>query len=289
MADYINKKLVQDIIPIRKQNSNKATFGKILNIAGSKKYSGAAALSSLSALKAGAGYVTLASVDDAVNLTLNISPEVVGLRLKQNNNGSIANENVIENIQNYDVISLGCGLTTDDSVKSFVYNLLPQISAKQNLVVDADGINIIAEKKGEITLKNAVITPHPRELSRLLKVNVFEINENREKYARICAQTYDCITVLKGNGTIVTNGEKVYINTTGNSALAKSGTGDVLTGIVAALLAQGLNPFEAAIASVYVHGLAGDIASSRLSEYCVLASDVISYLPIAYMKVLKVE
>ena len=289
MVDYINKKLVGTLLPKRKQNSNKMTFGKILNIAGSKRYVGSALLSSIAALKSGAGYVSLASVDEVLASVSVYAPEVTHIRLKSNENGSISNDNIINDLSSYNVISVGCGITTDESVKKFLFDFLPKISDKQRLVIDADAINILSANKGEISFKNAIITPHPKELSRLLNVSVAEINENREKYARITSQTYDCITVLKGNGTIVSNGEKIYINQSGNSALAKAGTGDVLTGIIAGMLAQGLKPIDAAIASVYLHGLSGDMASSHYTEYCVLASDVVTYLPYAFKEVIIAE
>lgn len=289
MAEYINKKLVSDMAPKRIQNSHKLTFGKVLNIAGSANYKGAAFLSSVSALRSGAGYVTLASVKDVINSVSHLTPDLVYLTLNENKNGNISDDNVIKDLSSYNVISIGCGISTDDSVKSFLIGLLSQISLKQMLVIDADGINLISSLKCTIPSKNTIITPHPKELSRLLNVSTEEINLNREKYARITSQTYDCITVLKGNGTIVTNGEKIYINKTGNSALAKAGTGDVLTGTIAGLLAQGTNVFNAAILGVYLHGLAGDIASSYLTQYGVLASDVINYLPQAFAKVLSSE
>lgn len=285
MVDYINKKVAGLLLPKRKQNSNKMTFGKILNIAGSKRYVGSALLSSLAALKSGAGYVTLASVEEVLTAVSVYAPEVTHLRLNSNEYGSISADNIINDLSSYNVISVGCGITTDESVKKFLFGILPKISDKQRLVIDADAINIISSNKGEISFKNAIITPHPKELSRLLNVSVAEINENREKYARITSQTYDCITVLKGSGTIVTNGDKIYINQSGNSALAKAGTGDVLTGIISGMLAQGLKPIDAAITSVYLHGLSGDMASSHYTEYCVLASDVINYLPYAFKEV----
>ena len=109
---------------------------------------------------------------------------------------------------------------------------------------------------------------------------------NREKYARITSQTYECITVLKGHHSIVTNGETILINMTGSSALAKAGTGDVLTGLIAGLLAQRMKPFEAAILGTYIHGLAGDFAAKDLTKYSVLASDVIEYFPLAINSIL---
>ena len=286
MVEYINKKLVSGMAPKRSQNSHKMTFGKVLNIAGSANYRGAAFLSSLSALRAGAGYVTLASVKEVINAVSYMTPDLVYMTLNQNQNGNISDDNAIKDLLSYNVVSVGCGISTDDSVKSFLINLLSQISVKQMLVIDADGINLISSLKCSIPSKNTIITPHPKELSRLLDVSVEEINANREKYARITSQTFDCITVLKGHGTIVTNGEKIYINKSGNSALAKAGTGDVLTGTIAGLLAQRTDPFNAAILGVYLHGLAGDIASSYLTQYGVLASDIVDYLPFAFSKVL---
>ena len=218
-----------------------------------------------------------------------MAPEITYISLNSSSTGCIDSNNKIKDLSTYNVISLGCGITTNDTTKNFILNLLPQISERQRLVIDADGINIIAMNKSDIYLKNAIITPHPKELSRLLNVSVAEINDNREKYARITSQTYECITVLKGNQTIVTNGEKIYINQSGNSALAKAGTGDVLTGIIAGLSAQKLSPLDAALAGVFIHGLAGDIASSDMTEYSVLASDVIDYIPFALREIITVE
>ena len=289
MANIINKKLINSHITKRIQNSNKSTFGRVLNIAGSAFYPGAAFLSSISALRIGAGYVSLACIPQLISIVSSMAPEITYISLNSSSTGCIDSNNKIKDLSTYNVISLGCGITTNDTTKNFILNLLPQISERQRLVIDADGINIIAMNKSDIYLKNAIITPHPKELSRLLNVSVAEINDNREKYARITSQTYECITVLKGNQTIVTNGEKIYINQSGNSALAKAGTGDVLTGIIAGLSAQKLSPLDAALAGVFIHGLAGDIASSDMTEYSVLASDVIDYIPFALREIITVE
>ena len=122
-----------------------------------------------------------------------------------------------------------------------------------------------------------------------MNVKLEEVVDNREKYARITSQTYECITLLKGHNTLITDGEKMYVNPTGNSALAKAGTGDVLTGVIAGFTAQRMSGFDAAIAGAYVHGLAGELASNDLTEYSVLASDVIEYLPFALNQVLSYE
>ena len=287
MGKIFDKKFIKENFPSRQSNSNKFDYGKILNFAGSVNYSGAAYLSSYSALKTGAGYVTLACPDNIVNSIAAMAPEITFIPLHSTKVGSISeNNNLIDKLSNYNVISIGCGLTTEKSTEKFVMNLFPQFLDNHKIVVDADAINILAHNHNITSLKDAIITPHPKELSRLLNVDIFEINTNREKYARIASQTYQCITVLKGHNTIITDGDKIFVNLTGNSALAKAGTGDVLTGVISSLLAQGLSSFNAAIVGVYLHGLAGDIASQQLTQYSVVASDVIDYIPLAIKKII---
>lgn len=286
MAKLIDKKLASFLLPVRDDNSNKSTFGRILNIAGSELFSGAAFLSSKSALRVGAGYLALACPEKIINRIAPVLPEIIFLPLKADVNGSISDDNKINDLFQYDVITLGCGLTTNEGVQSFVLEILNDLNTRQKLLIDADGINILGLHKGEFSIKNAVITPHPKELSRLLNVSVAEILDNRKKYARITSQTFECITVLKGHNTIVTDGEKVFENTTGNSALAKAGTGDVLAGIISGFLAQKMSPFNAAILGTFLHGLSGDLASDDFSKYSVLASDVIEYLPFAFNEII---
>ena len=129
--------------------------------------------------------------------------------------------------------------------------------------------------------KNTILNPHQKEASRLLGCSLEEVLNNMEQAARKICEKYNCITVLKSHRTIVTDGEKIYYNTTGNSALAKAGSGDVLAGIIAGLLAQGSTPYEASCLGVYLHGLAGDLAKNDLTAYGVLASDTIRYIPYA--------
>ena len=286
MVEYINKKQIQGLLPKRPDDSNKGTFGKILNIAGSRNYTGAAYLSSLAALKIGAGYVTLACPKSISPIIASMLPEVTFIPLEETEIGSINNNNSIDNLYTYNVLSVGCGITTNDKTREFAFKIINELNRNQKVIIDADGINILANHKGEIPLKNVIITPHPKELSRLLNVSVEEIITNREKYARITSQTYECITVLKGHNSIVTNGEKIFINSSGSSALAKAGTGDVLTGVIAGLLAQKMRPFEAAILGTFLHGLAGDYAEDSLTKYSVLASDVIENIPNAINDIL---
>ena len=289
MANQIDSKLVSKFLPIRDENSNKGSFGKVLNISGSSYFSGAAFLSSKSALKVGAGYVILACPEAIIPRISPDLPELVYYPLKANSYGSISSDNIIENLCSYDVVSIGCGLTTNSETQEFVMKIIKEFNKHQKVVIDADAINILSMHKGELSIKNSIITPHPKELARLLNVDLSDVIDNREKYARISAQTYGCITVLKGHDTIVTDGEKIFVNTTGNSALAKAGTGDVLTGMIAGFLSHKVSPFKAAMLSVFLHGLAGDMLSEDYTKYSVLASDVIDYIPFAINEIMDIE
>lgn len=287
---------ITKFFPQRIQNSHKGTFGRILNISGSQNYSGAAILSSLSALKSGAGYVTLACPDVIVKSIASYSPDITFIPLKSTAIGSISKENtnsIIHRIKDFDIISIGSGLTTNEETKSFVLELLKNI--EKPIIIDADALNIIASENIKNVPKNSIMTPHPKELSRLLNVSVEEIQANREKFAIIGAEKYNTVMVLKGHETVVTDGKNIYINKTGNSALAKAGSGDVLTGITAGIAAQMKKNmpenflFYVATNSVFLHGMAGELASKDLTEYSVLASEQIKYIPQAIKKILSIS
>ncbi len=256
-------------LPARDENSNKGTFGKILNISGSKYMWGAGLLSSLSALKIGAGYVVLASEEEVLK-HIN-APEIVLAPLSK--------------ISELDasVLLIGCGLST---LRKGIFETA--ISRNIPKVIDADGLNILAHTDIKLD-KNSILTPHPKEASRLLNCTLDEVLDNMEDSVRKICEKYNCITVLKSHRTIVTDGEKIYYNTTGNSALAKAGSGDVLAGMIAGLLAQGSTPYEASCLGVHLHGLAGDLAKNDLTAYGVLASDTIRYIPYAVKKILTEE
>lgn len=267
-------------LPKRSENSNKGTFGKVLNISGSEYMTGAGFLSSVSALKVGAGYVELASCERALNVVATLAPEVVLAPLSK----------IPELISNATVLLIGCGLSTSDTAKRIVKTVLP---AQIPTVVDADGLNILAESPEILhsakndKIKNLIFTPHPKEASRLLNCELEDVLNNMENSAKKICEKYNCITVLKSHNTIVSDGNKIYRNTTGNSALAKAGSGDVLAGIIAGLLAQKMTPFDASCLGVYIHGLAGDLAKNDLTAYGVLASDTVRYIPNALKKLTK--
>ena len=286
----LGKEIILNMLPKRTQNSHKGTFGHVLNIAGSCQYIGAAYLSSISSLKVGAGYTMLASCSDVINSISSMTPDITYLDLGQSAYGTIPKDAIkfLSAIANYDVVSIGCGLNQIGGVSDLVVNFLKKNKNSYTpIIIDADGINAIAAVKTFAIPLNSIITPHPMELSRLMGVDVKEIQKNRAKWAWEASREFDCIVLLKGHETVIAiPSGKIFINHTGNSALAKAGSGDVLTGMIAGFCAQGLQLENAACCAVYLHGLAGEIASKTLTEYSVLASDILKYIPVAIKAVM---
>ena len=273
-------------MPARKQNSNKGTFGKVLNFAGSKNYIGAAYLSTISPLKVGAGFVALASDKEIIRSVSALLPEAVYLSHKEG----------ISQIKDFSVVLIGCGLGGNPKLFKEVIK-----RAAMPTVIDADGLNILAKLSTTLTphpnlapsgslLKerehSLIITPHPLEAARLLGCELKDVLSDLEGSARKLTEKYNCVTVLKTHRTIICDRDNFFINQYGNSALAKAGSGDVLAGIIAGLLAQNVSPFEAAKLGVYLHSRTGEIASEELSEYSVMASDLPQYLHRAIKEIL---
>ena len=287
----MDENLIKETLPKRHKSSHKGTYGHVLNIAGSGFYSGAAYFSSIAPLKVGAGRVTLASVKSVITAVSAMAPEVILLPLEESKFSSISPENLPvlkDKISDYDVISIGCGLSFDEEVLEFFQNFLSFFNElKTPLVIDADGLNLLAKKEGLKLPQYTVLTPHPKELSRLMGVDVQVILDDTKSWALKCAQKYNSVVVLKTSETIVASqcGD-IYQNKTGNSALAKGGSGDLLTGMLAGFLAQGVSVFDASCLAVYLHGLTGELASVDLTEYCVLASDLLDYIPSAIKSII---
>ena len=256
-------------MPGRQENSHKGTYGRVLNIAGSDYMPGAALLSSLSALKTGCGYVFLCSTERVIDAVAAQTQNIVFAPISD-----------LENqLKNADVLSIGCGLSTNsEAVKLFIKTMeqTPDIPT----VIDADGLNILSKLESIFLPSRLILTPHPKEAARLLHVDVDVVLAEMEKSAKEISNKYKCVTVLKSHNTIVCSKDlEIYVNETGNSALAKAGSGDVLTGMISGLLAQGCEPFYAAKLGVYLHGLCGDLAKNDLTEYGVLAHDLVRYIP----------
>ena len=263
-------------MPTREENSNKGTFGKVLNFCGCDNYIGAAYLATISSLKVGAGFSALASTEKVIHSVSTLLPEAVYLSREQG----------LEDMNNYSVVLIGCGLGLKEESKKLLEDVLSSLKADIPLIIDADGLNLLA-KGFSISRKHTIITPHPLEASRLLGVSLNYILENLEDTAKALSVKYNCITVLKTHRTVICNTDlKIHTNQHGNSALAKAGSGDVLAGIIAGLLAQKVSPFEACKLGVYLHSRAGEIASEELTEYSVLASDLPKYLHKAIKEIL---
>ena len=263
-------------IPTREQNSNKGTFGKVLNFAGCKNYIGASYLSTVSTLKVGAGFVALASEKEVIHSVSTLLPEAVYLSRKEG----------LRNIKQFSTFLIGCGLGVERASVKIFRNILTQLQKETSpVVIDADGLNILAKYPMKLP-QNSVITPHPLEAARLLGRSLQDVLNDLKGSAKKLTEKYNCVTVLKTHRTIICDKEKFFINQHGNSALAKAGSGDVLAGIIAGLLAQKMPTFEGAKLGVYLHSRAGEIASQELSEYSVLASDLPIYLHKAIKEIL---
>ena len=286
----LTRTYAKTLLPNRPQDSSKATFGNVLNVSGSVLYRGAAYLSSVSALRSGAGYVTLACIEPVASSVASATPDIVIFPLNSRT-GAIARgqyRTIAAMLPKYRVLLVGCGLSgptgIDLNLKVFLRGLLG--SDPNSTVIDADGLNILSELP-EIKLPpHTVLTPHPKELSRLLKITTEEIQANRVVSAEFAARNFGATIVLKGHRTIVTDGKNTYVNTTGNSSLAKAGSGDVLAGMIAGFCAQGLSTLDASCLAVYLHGKAGELASMDKTEYGVLASDLLAYIPLALKSLL---
>ncbi len=256
-------------MPYRVQNSHKGTFGRVVNVSGSDYMSGAAMLSSLSALKVGCGYVFLCSSERVITAVSAQTQNIVFAPI----------EDLENQVKNADVLLVGCGLSTSDKAVEIFEQCLKTVG-NIPVIIDADGLNILAKGDYKNLPEDLILTPHPKEAARLLGVSTEEILSDTKRVACQISRKFDCVTVLKSHRTVVCSKDfEIYENETGNSSLAKAGSGDVLAGIIAGLVAQKCDIFYGAKLGVYLHGLCGELASEELTEYGVLAIEQIKYLP----------
>lgn len=262
-------------LPKRYTDSNKSTYGRVLNIAGSDYMPGAAYLSSISALKIGCGYCFLASTERAITAVAAQSQNIVFVPVSK----------ICENLLQADVVELGCGLSQSDEAVDIFNTVIKNADSDIPFVIDADGLNILAQAPEFFTsrnFKNVILTPHPKEAARLLDCSLEEVLADTELSAKRISGIYGSVTVLKTYKTVIMSPDgRKYINTTGNNSMAKAGSGDVLAGMISGLVAQKMDLFEGAALGVYLHGLCGDLAKEELTEYSVMAEDLISYIPLS--------
>lgn len=289
----ITSDYVRGLLPPRPTDSNKGTFGSVLTIAGSLGMSGATLLSSQSALRAGAGLSLLATPK---TLVLNLPPgEVIYHAIPETKDFSIgldAIKEVEKLVERVTAIILGPGLSTKDETVSFVHKFVKDCLSENDkpCIIDADALNAIAKDTSVMpsSAEHIVLTPHPKELSRLLDCSVQEIQEDRINAASKAAEKFGCVVVLKGAHSVVASPDgDLFINPTGNAGMASAGAGDVLSGIIGGLLAQGLKPIDAATVGVYLHGAAGDYAALELGETGMIAGDMMSAIPFAISNIEK--
>jgi len=282
---------------VREQSSNKGTYGHVLIVAGSLGKSGAAILASRATLRSGAGLVTAATPLDVLPIVASGMPEMMTAPLASTEAGTASLRNLdygkfSEILSGKSVLAIGPGLSMQHETQQFIRQVVGQTEIP--IILDADGLNAFAGMTDTLTERKAtamVLTPHPGEMARLLGITVKEVQARRLDVALEAAGRWRAYVILKGFHTILAAPSgHAYINTTGNPGMATGGTGDALTGILAGLTAQfGIDDWSRVLSlGVYLHGLAGDIAASRVGEAPLIASDVIDALPEAYARVVAV-
>ncbi len=276
------------LLPRRPKEGHKGNFGRLALIGGSSGMTGAPYLSSMAALRTGAGLVyTL--VPKALELTMSIKlTEAIIRSVEDGGRGHLTRESlpqILGNLDKIDVVAIGPGMGTHEDSCYILEQLVKNYRGP--MVIDADGINCLAHNPNILSHKNRiVITPHVGEMSRLLKKEIAHIEENRIYYSNYLSNKYNIVVVLKGHRTVVSYpGEETYINESGNVGMATAGSGDVLTGMVASFLAQGLGLFDASKLAVYCHGVAGDMARADRGEHGLIASDIMENIPGAIRRI----
>ncbi len=268
----------------RKSDSHKGDYGRALLVGGSQGMAGAIALAGMAALRSGAGLVRLATAAACQATVASFEPSIMTIALPSDAHGRIAaaaRAQIVEAASQATVVACGPGLGRSAGLVELVGWLYQNLTVP--MIVDADGLNALSEQPAILAAPGGprIFTPHPGEFARLTgraKIG----SSDREGLARGLAQQTGAIVVLKGHRTVITDGVQLAINHTGNPGMATGGTGDVLTGIVTALVAQQLSPYDAARLGVHVHGLAGDLAAAELGEVWMTASDLIRHLAAAW-------
>ena len=278
-ASMTDRAFVAGALPSREIDSHKRSRGSVAILGGSNGMSGAVILAAAGAMRAGAGYVTAGLTDQVQPIVAGSIPEVLTRVLTTDENlGPQSLEEFKPILERATALAIGPGLGQGDGQRDLITNALSTI--QMPIVLDADGLNVLVGHTGPLTDRTAptVITPHPAELARLLGVGVDEIQDDRVTAVRDATARFGCVVVLKGFRTLIAAGEHLVVNPTGGPSLATAGTGDVLTGVIATFLGQGLDPFDAAVVGAYIHGLAGDISGDE----GVVAGDVAENIAAAF-------
>lgn len=273
----LNHQDVLHILPDRDPWGHKGSFGRILLLCGSRGFTGAAYLASMGALRTGAGLTFLGVPEsiyaiEAVKLN---EPVVFPLPDRDGKLSAEAIPVILSRLSNLDAVLIGCGLGQSEGTLAVVKAVLE--NAECPVVLDADGINVIAAHKDVLRGRaySTILTPHDGEFARLAG----PVGQDRSASAMALANDLGCIVLLKGHETVITDGQAVYVNRTGNPGMAVGGSGDVLAGMIVSLLGQGIAPLEAAACACWLHGAAGDLCAQELGQYAMLPTDMLNALP----------
>ena len=274
---------MKNLLPKRKSDSHKGTYGRVAIIGGSLGMTGAPYLSSMAALRTGAGLVyTVVPKSLETIMSIKLTEAIIKPEEDERKGYFTVNslDSILNILEDMDVVAIGPGMGVDEGRIHVVEEIVKNFNGP--IIIDADGINCLSLKPDILeNHKNPIIiTPHPGELARLINKTIREIQDNRNYYSNYVSQKYNIIVVLKGSNTIVADYEgNIYVNKTGNPGMATAGSGDVLTGMIAGFIAQGLSPYDGSKLGVYCHGLAGDIGSLDKGEPGLIASDIINNIP----------
>lgn len=285
-SKLINRKSIQSILPKRKKDGHKGSFGRLLVIAGSNQYSGASVLTVKSALKSGLGLVTLSSSKSSCDVLRNHLPEAITLELCDYSveDSALKNFKLLEDkLNQYSAIIFGPGIGLNDETFNLLKLLLENYKGK--LLIDADGLNHLSHCLDYLNTSEAdiVLTPHIKEMARLVHCSVEELLSKKVSIARGFAKKYNIHLVLKSAVTLTASPDNtIYFNSTGNEGMATGGSGDVLSGLIGGLMAQGLSVLNSSISGVFIHGFAGDFAKEKLSSHSMTASDIIENFHLAF-------
>ena len=280
----------------RKKDSFKNNFGHVLVIAGSYNMPGAGVLCANSAITSGAGLVTIAFPKSAYPvIAKNIKPEIMLLPLEEKSGtfSKTAQNKILKFIEKRKIssVAIGCGMGNNPSVKNLILSIIKKFNIY--VTIDADGLNSLENKQKKSIIKyfknvkaKIIVTPHPKEFERISGIKYKEDNIYRKEITKTFAKNNDIICVLKGHKTVVSDGNKIYINNTGNAGMATAGSGDVLTGIVSAFVCiENENLLLKVATAVYVHGCAGDFAAKEKTQVSMIASDIIQNIHLAIKKI----
>lgn len=276
-------------LPRRSPESHKGDFGRVLLIGGSRGMSGSISLSAMAALRTGSGLVSAMVPDCCLETVAGFDPCIMTLAASATPKGQFAMDAykiASDIVMKSDAVAIGPGMGTGPGSIRFVRSLATDSSVPR--IFDADALNIISRTEDIRVHGPAVLTPHPGEMQRLTGISAKD-REGQIEVACKYASSADCVLLLKGSQTFITNGQSRWFNSTGNPGMASGGSGDCLTGIIASLLGQNYSPWDAARLGAFIHGLAGDIAAEAIGQGGLVATDLIKYLPIAIQRVTSCE